>query len=78
MKQGEIPCFQGLYMCYSRNAILRCIEWCGESFAFEYVFSMSQFERNRKEPGYVEEIHSDNLTTLFEVNEMEALALASR
>jgi len=78
----ESPKYQGLYICYSRNAILRCLGWKpkgGEDFfEFEYVLSMSQFASNRKPEGYLEKIHRDNLTPLSEINEMEALAYASR
>lgn len=78
MRENETPIHQGLYMCHSRNAILRCIAWKGEFFKFEWVFCMSRWAHNQRSVDEPEMIHKNNLYTLFAVNEMEALAYASR
>jgi hypothetical protein len=78
----ELPKIDRYYFCASRNAIL----WCyGEEyeglevvFAFERVLSMSKWERNRKEPGFVEKLRKSEFGPLREINAMEALAYASR
>ena len=78
MRDGEIPIPQALYYCYSRNAILRCRALEGEFFIFERVISMSCRSVEQLDPGYEEQIHQNNLAPLVEINEMEALAYASR
>jgi hypothetical protein len=80
----ELPKIGSHYFCASRNAIL----WCyGEEYSvegmeivyfFQRVISMSQWERNREEPGFVEKLGKNELGPLNEVNAMEALAYAAR
>jgi len=78
MMNSEVPIYQALYMCYSRNAILRCVAWKGDFFEFEWVFCMSGWKACQDREGEVESIHKDNLAPLHEINEMEVIAYASR
>ena len=83
MMDGEYPIKGAYYMCHSRNAILQAVEWDGSTdpdgkFTFEWVIAMSQWPSNQKPAGYREEIEVRHLRPLHEINEMEALAYASR
>jgi len=83
MRFNERPIMGDLYMCHSRNALLRCIGWTsvtgGEELChFERVFSMSKWKREQKPEGFREALRVRELDPLVRVNEMEALAYASR